>query len=618
MTRVFRTAAFVILACVLSLAVPARAQDAFWVQVEAHMSTAETIERAESYQFSVGGASGFRLPSGWNAVVLGPYETREDADAVRRQLLSERLIPNDAFVADGRGFGTRLYPAGDTAAEAPAAPAPEAPAPEAPAPEAPAPETQATQTPEPQTPAPEAATASVSADPEPEAPGEPAEPPEETLREAQASEARLTRDERAAIQVALQWFGYYNLGIDAAFGPGTRRAMSAWQEDRGLDATGVLTTRQREALIRAYSMELAALGMEEWEDERAGIRIQLPKAMVQFDRYEAPFAHFAERDDSGVRALLISQSGTQATLFGLYEIMQTLDIVPLEGDRQRQANSFVLTGQSDTVRSHTFAQYQRGQIKGWTLIWTPARDEQMERVLPMMQESFATFGDTLPDGIGEASAVQRRDLLSGLTVRRPERSRSGFYIDATGTVLTSSEAVDQCQRVTIDEAYNASVIARDDTLGIAALRPETPLVPLAFAQFANAAPRPASQIWVSGFGFEDVLTRPLLTAGSLEDVRGLQGEDTRLRIGARVMPGDSGGPVFNGNGAVIGLLLPPGDTGDRLLPPEVNFAASADAVRAFLSENDIRVGTQSETVSVSPELLTRTAGDLTVLVSCWN
>lgn len=592
-TRVFQTAFLVIFVCAMSLAGPARAQESFWVQVEAHPTTAETIERAEAFQFSVGGAAGFRLSSGWNAVVLGPYDTREAAESVRRQLLGAGQIPGDAFVAEGRSLGAQLYPAGDAMTEAPAAPEPAlGPGP--------------------------AETETASAEPEPDAPAGPAEPPEETLREAQASERLLTRDERAAIQVALQWFGYYNLGIDAAFGPGTRRAMTAWQEDRGLDATGVLTTRQREALIRDYSMELAALGMEEWEDERAGIRIQLPKAMVQFDRYEAPFAHFSARDESGVRALLISQSGTQATLFGLYEIMQTLDIVPLEGERQRQANSFVLTGQSDTLRSHTFAQYQRGQVKGWTLIWTPERDDQMERVLAMMQESFSTFGDTLPDGIGEASAVQRRDLLAGLTVRRPERSRSGFYIDATGTVLTTAAAVDQCQRVTIDEAYNAEVIARDDALGVAALRPETPLVPLAFAQFSSALPRPASQVWISGFGFEDVLTRPLLTRGALEDLRGLQGEESLLRVGAEVMPGDSGGPVFNGNGGVIGLLLPPGDTGDRVLPSDVNFAASADALRTFLSDNAISVGTQSETVSVSPELLTRTAGDLTVLVSCWN
>ncbi len=555
----------------------------FWVQVEAHASLEEARARAEGYDSDLGAASGFRLPSGWHAVVLGPYETREDADAVRRQLQAEFRIPSDAFVSDGGGFGMQFHPQGTQTARPPApADAPE-----------PAPQTAET-TPE------------------------PAEPPEETLREAQASESRLTRDERAALQVALQWFGFYNLGIDAAFGPGTRRAMTAWQEDRGLDATGVLTTRQREALIREYSMELAALGMEEWEDERAGIRIQLPKGMVQFDRYEAPFAHFTARDDSGVQVLLISQSGTQATLFGLYEIMQTLEIVPMEGERRRQANSFVLTGQDDSLRSHTFARFQRGQIKGWTLVWTPERDEQMARVLPMMEESFATFGDTLPDGIGEASAVQRRDLLSGLAVRRPERSRSGFYVDAEGTVLTSIEAVQGCARVTIDEAYDARVIASDADLGVALLRPDAPLAPLAFAQFAGADPRLASEVWISGFGFEDMLTRPLLTIGALEDLRGLNGEDTLLRIGAQVQPGDSGGPVFDGHGGVIGMLLPGARIDGRVLPEDVNFVARADALRTFVETQGISVRTLAEASAVPPGRLTQKAGDLTVLVSCWN
>ncbi len=584
MIKVFRVFLFVLVGLA---AAPERgmAQTVFWVQVEAHSTEAEAVARAQAYAQSIGNTAGFRLPSGWNAVVLGPFAAREEADAQRRSLLAARAIPSDAFVSDGQGFGRRIFPA-DAAATPLPVPEP---------------------TSEPET----EALAEIIAP-------EVIEEPEETLREAQVSEGRLTRDERAAIQVALQWFGFYNLGIDGAFGPGTRRAMSAWQEAQELNATGVMTTRQREALIRAYSMELAALGMDEWEDERAGIRIQLPLAMVEFDRHEAPFAHFGSRDDSGVQVLLISQSGTQATLFGLYEIMQTLEIVPMEGERRRQANSFLLTGLSETLRSHTFAQYQRGQIKGWTLIWTPDRDDQMARVLPMMQDSFATFGDTLPDGIGEASAVQRRDLLSGLAVRRPERSRSGFYIDATGTVLTSLEAVDSCERVTIDEVYGASVVARDEALGIAVLRPDTPLVPLAFAQFAGSDPRLDSEIWVSGFGFEDMLTRPLLTSGALEDLRGLNGEDNLLRIGAALQPGDSGGPVFDGNGAVIGLVLPAVDTGGRLLPSDVGFAARSDALRDFLTSNGIRTGTQSAAGAVPPGILTRMAGDLTVLVSCWN
>ena len=100
-----------------------------------------------------------------------------------------------------------------------------------------------------------------------------------------------------------------------------------------------------------------------------------------------------------------------------------------------RANSFTLTGQNEELRSHTFAQFRGGQIKGYTLVWTPERDDQMARVLPMMQESFTTFGGTLPESTGQASQVARSALLAGLAVRRPDFSRSGFYIDATGTTF---------------------------------------------------------------------------------------------------------------------------------------------------------------------------------------
>ena len=56
---------------------------------------------------------------------------------------------------------------------------------------------------------------------------------------------------------------------------------------------------------------------------------------MQFDHYEPPFVHYGERGGSGVRVLLISQPGDQSTLFGLYDILQTLEIVPLDGERER-------------------------------------------------------------------------------------------------------------------------------------------------------------------------------------------------------------------------------------------------------------------------------------------
>ncbi|TVS01560.1 MAG: peptidoglycan-binding protein [Rhodobacteraceae bacterium] len=591
MTSVFgRTA---LLAASVSIAASfagqsASAQEQRWVQVEAHRELDMALERAAQIEARLGSVSGFRLPSNWYALSIGPYENEIDAFTVRRQLRAERAIPADAFVSTGSDYLEQVYPVvGASALE-------------------PMPEPEAIAEPDQEL--------LAAAEPEPE----PEPEPEETLREAQASERLLDRDGRAELQTALQWFGYYTLAIDAAFGPGTRRSMAAWQEDRGYETTGVLTTRQRAELLAEYEAELAALGMETVRDEVAGISIDLPMAMVAFDRHETPFAHYFERDDSGVRVLLISQEGTQATLFGLYEIMQTLEIVPLEGARERRQNSFVLTGQSDTLRSHTVAQFRNGEIKGWTLIWTPERDEQMARVLPMMEASFATLPGTLPESAGQASTVRRGDLLAGLSIRRPDFSRSGFYVDATGTVLTSAAAVAECGRVTIDEAYNARVVARDEALGLAVLQPETPLVPLAFAQFNDGEPPLGAKIRISGFSFEDVLSRPILTNGRVEDTQGMQGETGILRLSAEVMPGDLGGPVFGPNGAVIGLLTGQPQDGARQWPADVNYAVDAQVILDFLRGAQVSGGTLRDDVVVPDATLTRIAPDLTVLVSCWN
>ena len=71
--------------------------------------------------------------------------------------------------------------------------------------------------------------------------------------------ARLGWKMLETLQIALEWFGFYNSGIDGAFGPGTRAAMAAWQADQALEQTGILTTRQREDLLGAYARELNAL-----------------------------------------------------------------------------------------------------------------------------------------------------------------------------------------------------------------------------------------------------------------------------------------------------------------------------------------------------------------------
>ena len=71
-------------------------------------------------------------------------------------------------------------------------------------------------------------------------------------------------------------------------------------------------------------------------DARAGVEINLPMAMVEFGRYEFPFAQYDSPSTTAACASCSSASKAPAApLPGLYEIMQTLEIVPLEGERNR-------------------------------------------------------------------------------------------------------------------------------------------------------------------------------------------------------------------------------------------------------------------------------------------
>ncbi len=544
------------------------AQGQVWVQIEARPNLASGNQRAADYASRIADVNGFRLRSGWYAVALGPF-TANEAQERLRQLRNARQIPRDSFIADGSQFREQFF--GPTQAAAVA--------------------------------------------PEPAEPLEPLKPGEETVQEARAGERLLNREERAELQIALRWEGFYNSTIDASFGPGTRRAMAAWQENRRYEPTGVLTTLQRRELVDGYQTVLRELNMQPVVDSTAGVTIDMPAGLVAFDRYEPPFAHYNATTDDNVRVLLISQSGDENTLAALYDILQTLEIVPVDGSRALRRSDFTMTGANDRVASYTYAKLDRGEIKGFTLVW-PADDEKRRQLaLQQMQSSFATLDGVLPDTLG--STEQNIDLLSGLEIRRPTVSQSGFYVDASGAVLTSSNAVAQCSRITLNEDVEADVVASDESRGLALLRPQSPQAPLAVARLASVEPRLQSDIALAGFSFGGVLTAPSVTFGTLADVRGLDGNRDVQRLEVASEPGDTGGPVFDERGTVTGMLLSP-EQSSRQLPGDVAFALDAPVMSAFLEANGLIARDGDSGDALAPEDLTLLAADLTVLVSCWN
>ncbi|UWS08689.1 serine protease [Phaeobacter inhibens] len=563
-------------------------QDTVWIQVAARASLREAQAEAQEFAARLPDVSGFALGGGWYGIVLGPY-ARTDADRVLQVYRSERQIPRDSFIAFGRNLGNQFYP---TAASANTEPQPTVESPVL----------------EPIDPA------VVT-----EAPAEPVQTtlPDETPAEARRSESRLTREERKDLQVALKAAGFYTSTIDGAFGRGTRGSMSDWQSARGYAPTGVLTTAQRQALMDEYNAPLISVGMAPLTDTKAGIALKIPAGEVTFDRYESPFALFKSSGDLGAQVLLISQPGDKRTLYGLYDIMQTLKIVPLDGPRQRSGNSFTLEGRGNGIVSYTEARLANGEIKGFTLVWPMGDDDRRARVLAEMQTSFERIDGVLDPAAG-ADAPQNVDLVSGLDVRKPRLSRSGFYVDAKGSVVTTSDVVAGCARVTLDHEYQAEVAFDDSAAGIAVLRPVEPLAPMAVANLASASARLQSDIAVSGFSYEGVLGAPSLSWGSLQDVKDLTGNAGVSRLQLTSQPGDAGGPVLTTDGAVQGMLLSQSKSATQL-PEGVSFAANAESLRSALSSAGVTPKDASAGATALPVgALTRQASGMTVLVSCWE
>lgn len=574
---------------VLGLAGRASTQDVVWIQIEARPTLDAALDRIEVYSLDFENVRGFALAGGWYAIALGPYTPEEGAE-VRNSFRLLGRIPSDSYIAQSASYAQQYWPPGeDILALGNLAALSQQ----------------------------ETALQPRQLDPEPPtAPVTLEQEDIETPAQARRSEASLTPEARRDLQAALQSAGYYNATIDGAFGRGTRNAMANWQRDNGFEATGILTTLQRAALMGQYNAILEGLDMAWVRDLEAGIEVRLPLGAVAFDRYDSPFAHYEATGDLDAKVLLISQTGDVSTLASLYEVMQTLRIIPLDGPRTLNRTRFSIVGRANSFVSETEVSLANGEIKGFTLIWPSGDEARRARVLQQIRASFTRRTGVINEGF-ELASDQRAALISGLEVRQPVRALSGFYVDRSGTVVTSAEAVRSCSRITLDETFDATLASLDPSSDVAVLKPRKGLVPPRIAEFSPAQPRLSSEVAVAGYSFGGQLGAPSMTFGTLADLKGLTGETDLNRLSLPALPGDTGGPVFDESGNVMGMLLPTPE-GARRLPEEVRFALTVEGLTSILSRAGVAMITGRETATLDPQDIMDRGVEMTVLVSCWE
>ena len=152
---------------------------------------------------------------------------------------------------------------------------------------------------------------------------------------------------------------------------------------------------------------------------------------------------------------------------------------------------------------------------------------------------------------------QERDPGQSQRPRRMSSLGSGFVIDPNGIIVTNNHVIEEADEVEVNFAdgrtLTAEVIGRDLKTDLAVLRVNPP-APLAFVEFGDSnAIRVGDWVMAIGnpFGLGGSVTLGIISARNRNINSGPY--DDFIQTDAAINRGNSGGPLFDMNGNVVGV-----------------------------------------------------------------
>jgi S1-C subfamily serine protease len=216
---------------------------------------------------------------------------------------------------------------------------------------------------------------------------------------------------------------------------------------------------------------------------------------------------------------------------------------------------------------------------------------------------------TLAGLAGNASEEFKEQFLGwrkGVTLREAKASSpksrlpniakstgTGFFVSPEGDALTAFHVVDGASRIVIKTASGSEFFAKvhkiDPQNDLAVLRVEaaTPH----FLEFGiSRSVGLGDSVFTLGYPAPDLLGGEVkFTGGEISALSGFQGSQSMMQITVPIQPGNSGGPLFQADGKVIGIVTSTAALQSFLrstgtLPQNVSWAVKSDYARLLIDQ----------------------------------
>ena len=246
-------------------------------------------------------------------------------------------------------------------------------------------------------------------------------------------------------------------------------------------------------------------------------------------------------------------------------------------------------------------------------------------VTKVKADGLSKAGD-FTKGTAKPAATADKQGTPPATKSARAKSGTGFVVSANGHIVTNNHVIDGCSdlkgNLTGEAAMVLRIVSSDANNDLALLQAPSTATFKEFARIRDRSIRSGDSVVAIGFPFHGLLTSDFtVTTGIVSSLSGMRNDSRFLQISAPVQPGNSGGPLFDTTGQIVGVVTGKLDglriaaaTGN--IPENINFAIKTGALRDFLDNSVVPYQTAEPKAELKTTDIAGNARAYTMLISC--